>query len=410
MSAKTPLPPSARPGENPYAPGAGYQPPALTGRESQIRAVRILLERVGAGRPGRSLLIVGLRGVGKTVLLNTFEQIAEQAGWETTFHEIAGDPGEAEGFRDVMADAGHQLILKLDRRRHLGEAAVTALRTAWGVLRPTFKVSESGQPEMTIGGDPGAFAPTSLSRNLTDAFLELGVVAQQHKTGAMILLDEVQNLDKGDLSALIMALHRVSQKALPVVVIAAGLPNLPALASEVETYAERLFKVERIGQLDRSAALAAIVDPSKGLGVTYSDAALEAILVATDRWPYFLQEWGQKTWDSADSIRIDTDDTTRARPLVLDELDEGFFRSRYDRASERDRDYLYAMASLGAGPYVPADVWAAVRGGSAQSWAMYRARLIAKGLIYSPRRNEIDFTVPHFGAFLLREQARNETR
>ena len=374
---------------------------ALVGRESQIAAVKLLLERAAAGNPYRSLIVTGLRGVGKTVLLNRFEDMAQKADWPCVFKEISGDQSEGEDFRLVMALLARQLVLKMDRKRRLGAAAEGVI-SAIKQLRPKVSLSESGSPEITLSAELPSDDKSNLSSDLTEVFLELGKVAKAHKTGVLILLDEVQNLERGDLAALIMALHRVSQKGLPVVVIAAGLPNLPKLASQVETYVERLFKMESIGQLEEPAAKAALVDPAKAAGVSYTSAALAEILRVTDRWPYFLQEWGQKIWDESPSVVIDADDVVAATPLVLADLDRGFFHARGERASDRERDYLLAMAGLGAGPYAPSAIIERVVHGDAKTWATLRARLIAKGLIYSPGHNQIDFTVPHFGDYLKR--------
>jgi len=371
------------------------------GREPQIAAVKLLLERAAAGNPYRSLIVTGLRGVGKTVLLNRFEDMAQEADWPTVFKEISGDRSESEDFRLVMALLARQLVLKMDRKKRLG-AAAEGLISAIKQLRPKVSLSESGSPEITLSTELSADAESNLSADLTEVLLELGKVAKAHKTGVLILLDEVQNLEKRDLAALIMALHRVSQKGLPVVVIAAGLPNLPKLASQVETYVERLFKMESIGQLDEKAAEAALVDPAKAAGVSYTPSALVEVLRVTGRWPYFIQEWGQKIWDEAPSVVIDSDEVIASTPLVLADLDKGFFQARGARASDRERDYLLAMAELGPGPYIPSVIIERVAHGDAKNWAMQRARLIDKGLIYSPGHNQIDFTVPHFGDYLKR--------
>ena len=406
MTARDSLPPRQRPSDNPYAPGAGCPPRALAGRERQIEDVAVLIERAQAGNPYRSLIVTGLRGVGKTVLLNRFEDMAQAARWPTVFREIPGVPDDEDDFRSMMAAAAHHLLLQMNRTRRLGDAA-DSLLVAIRQLRPKVSVSESGTPEISLTVEGLSGQERALGTDLTEVFLELGKAARAHKTGVMILLDEVQNLDRADLGALIMALHRVSQKGLPVVVIAAGLPNLPKLASQVETYVERLFKMASIGQLDDADARAAISEPAHSIGVTFTPAALAEVSKAADRWPYFLQEWGQEIWDEATSTTIERSDVVRATPAVLAALDAGFFRSRYGRASDRERDYLHAMADLGAGPYGPAEVIAHVTGGDAKTWAQLRARLIGKGLIYSPGHNQIDFTVPHFGDFLQREQARS---
>ena len=345
--------------------------------------------------------MTGMRGVGKTVLLNRFEAMAEEVGWPSVFKEISGDHDEDEDFRLVMALLSRQLVLKMDRKKRLGAAAEDLIAVI-KQLRPKVSLSESGSPEISLFAEASSDSGANLSSDLTEVFLELGKVARQHETGVLILLDEVQNLERGDMAALIMALHRVSQKGLPVVVIAAGLPNLPRLAAQVETYVERLFTIESIGQLDEKAAKAAMSDSAGAVGVTYTSAALAEIFKVTDRWPYFLQEWGQKIWDEATSVVIDSDEVIRSTPLVLADLDKGFFHTRGERASDRERDYLLAMAELGDGPYTPSAVIKHVVHGDAKNWAMLRARLISKGLIYSPGHNQIDFAVPHFGDYLKR--------
>jgi hypothetical protein len=369
------------------------------GRSAQTDYVRLLLGRLVLGRHHRSLLITGLRGVGKTVLLNEFDAIARSGKWVTAFKEIPGDPRDAEPFRDMIATLVRRAILDLAIERRVKDAAIRTL----GVLRSFRPTAKVGDIEFGIGIEPipGRADSGALSDDLTDLFVELGDLAKTKGTGVLFLFDEIQNLSRPDLTALIVALHRVSQKNLPVAVIAAGLPTLPALAGEAASYAERLFAFETIDRFDAVDARAVLNDPIAP-EVTYDYDALDLILDESGRYPYFLQEWGQKSWDAALVSPITRADVERARPRVLEALDRGFFRVRFDRTTESEKAYLFAMAALGNGPHTTLSVARALGEDNTKTPSVYRDGLMRKGLVYSPSYGLIDFTVPRFGDYLTR--------
>ncbi len=344
---------------NPYTPGAGSRPPALTGRDEEIEAFRVLLARLKLGRPEKSMLITGLRGVGKTVLLNTFEAIAEEAGFRTAKSEITH---ETE-FRPLIA----RLARRVDVEAMLGRA-------------------DSGD----LGDD------------LSDLFVALGEAAAEHETGIVFLLDEVQFLDRADLEALIAALHQVSQRELPLTLAGAGLPQLPALTGAAKSYAERLFRFPTIDRLPDQAARDALELPAQAEGVDFERAATTRILELTEGYPYFLQEYGRHVWNVAAGPTISAEDVERAHDLVQLDLDESFFRVRIGRATKAELAYLAAMAHLGSGPYRSGEIAAKLGRPGPESVAPTRARLIEKGLIYSPSYGLNEFTVPQFDAFIRR--------
>lgn len=389
---------------NPYAPGAGAPPPELAGRDDEMAAFKLLIGRLSAGRPQQSLLLTGLRGVGKTVLLNRFQEIGSDAGWAISFKQVPGERDKQEPFREIIAEQSRRVLYELAR-----DGAVRAIaRKAMGVLRsfrPTMSLNPvTGAPEWSVGVEPVAGVADSgmLGDDLADLFLELGALAQAKGVGVLYLLDEVQYLRSADLSALIMAVHRATQRNLPITIVAAGLPQLPTLAAEAKTYAERLFDFRSVGALDSQAARRALVAPAAEWGVEYEEKALDLILRESDGYAYFLQEWGQKAWNLAPGPKITLDDAGAAQAAVTAELDAGFFRIRYDRATERERQYLQAMAELGDGPCQSSSVAAKLGLESPSRVSVFRDNLIRKGLIWSPDRGLLRFSVPHFADFLRR--------
>jgi hypothetical protein len=387
---------------NPFAPGAGTPPPELAGRESEINKIELLMRRVEAGRHERSLLITGLRGVGKTVLLNRFESLAEDGAWSVALREMKGPKDRPQPFRAVMAEMCRRALLDLGRDQQVADVA----RRALGALR-SFRLSatvhDTGAVEYSLGVEPlqGVADSGQLDLDLGDLFIELGRVARAKHTGVLLLLDEVQNLEQPDLAALIAALRRVDQKNLPLTAVAAGLPQLPVLAGEAKSYAERLFEFRSIGQLSVEATRQAFVGADES--VEWTGDALDLLVESTDRYPHFIQEWGKKVWEAASASPVQAGDVERARAHVIAALDTGFFKLRSDRATGREREYMATMARLGNGPYRSGEVarqMGGKKGGA--SVGVFRDNLIRKGLIYAPDHGLVDFTVPHFGEYMRR--------
>lgn len=382
------------PVRNPYTPGAGTKPPALTGRDPELERFRILIGRLEAGRHEKSMLITGLRGVGKTVLLNTFSDIGSDGGWFTANTEIR----QNTQLSSVMARLSRRVLLQMSALERFRDRA----RRALGVLSAF--VVRYGEAEIRIDVDaiPGVADSGDPEEDLADLLTEIGRVAQAGSTGAVFLMDEVQFLERQDLEALIAALHQATQEGLPVTVVGAGLPLLPRLVGEARSYAERLFDFRSIGSLDEAAARAALVLPAQEEGVEWEQDALNVALGYSDGYPYFLQEYGKHAWLVAAESPITGADVERAHPTVLSELDEGFFHVRVERATDAERRYMAAMADLGDGRQRSGAIASRLGHASSSVISVTRDSLLKKGLIYSPAHAYVDFTVPQFGAFIRR--------
>lgn len=380
---------------NPYTPGAGSRPPALTGRDAELEAFRVLLARLRLGRPEKSLLVTGLRGVGKTVLLNAFEAIAEEAGFRTATNEITH---ETE-FRPLVARMARRALLSISPLARMGERA----RRAVGVFK-AFTLRTPGGFELGVDVEPmlGRADSGDLGEDLSDLFVALGEAAIEHETGVVFLLDEVQFLARNELEALIAALHRVTQLELPLTLAGAGLPQLPALTGAAKSYSERLFRFPSIDRLDDRAARDALELPARLEGASYQRGAIGAILERTEGYAYFIQEYGKHVWNIARGPAITVHDVRRAHDQVQLELDESFFRVRIGRASKSELAYLSAMAHLGPAAHRSGEIAAAMGRSGPESIAPTRARLIEKGLVYSPIYGLNRFTVPQFDAFIRR--------
>ena len=380
---------------NPYSMGAGNPPPALTGREAQEQQFRTLLARLRGGLSDRSMIVSGLRGVGKTVLLLEFEGIAKDAGWTAPRPcEIKSDTD----FRSELADAAYQALLQLSARKAIGER----LRSFTGLLRG-FKVGASSAGSVEFSFDPDAISGSTgnLEHDLTNLFEELGQAAREHDTGVVFLIDEMQFLAREELEAVAAAMHRMSQRKLPVALVGAGLPQLPGLMVDAKSYAERLFAYPKLGPLSEDAARQALVAPARARDVAWDDDALARIVGESGCYPAFIQAYGKEAWNHAPRSPIRVSDVQGAEALVLAELDEEFFHVRFEKATEREREYMAAMADLGEGPYRTAEV--AKRLGRRPSYTSApRDSLIKKGLIYSPDYGQVDFTVPKFSPFMRR--------
>jgi hypothetical protein len=378
---------------NPYRPGAGTRPPALLGRDELIDHFGVAVRRALAGQPGKSVMPIGLRGVGKTVLLNRFAEIAGDEGLEVGFIEAP----ESGDFRSLLVNRLRKVLLAYDT----GKASAKVLR-ALRVLK-TFSLQTADGSRFSI--DVEAIAGQADSGNLvddvTDLLVAVGEAARDRRGGVLLAIDELQYLRGQELAALITAIHRTTQRDLPVILVGAGLPQLPGLAGDAKSYAERLFEFPMIGSLDREDARAAIVVPALAQGVEISTEALDAIFDRAHGYPYFLQEWGYHVWNAAAGSPIDLRVVDAVTPKVVKHLDENFFLVRFDRLTPAEKKYLRAMATLGPGPHRSGDISAEL-GVRVESVAPRRSALISKGMIYSPAHGDTAFTVPLFDQFLLR--------
>lgn len=383
------------PARNPFSPGAGTQPPELSGREKIIDNVALALTRTRNGLSARSQLLLGLRGVGKTVLLNRVEEMADAAGYLTILLEAP----EGRRLADLLVPPLRSTLFKLsriDKTRALAQRGLGILRG----FAHAFKVSV-GDVEFSVEALPGVADSGSLESDLPEVLLAVAAAAKEADRAVALLIDEVQYLSEPDLAALIVSIHKISQKRLPLLFVGAGLPALAGPAGEAKSYAERLFTFVDVGPLTDEAARAAIRAPVEREGVTITDDALTLIVNKTGGYPYFLQEWGAQSWNAAARPPITVADARRATDQALAELDQGFFRVRFDRLTPREKDYMRAMAELGPGPHRSGDV-AQSLGIGVTTAAPLRSGLIRKGMIYSPQHGDTAFTVPMFEAFLKR--------
>lgn len=385
------------PRKNPYAPGAGTKPPALVGRDKQIESFDILLERLENGYAEQSMIITGLRGVGKTVLLDVFREKAEGRGWATVEWEIE----KKAPFGPKVAAQARKALLQIAPKTRWKDRALRAAATL-----KSFTVTFSPDGAMTAGLDVDALAGAadsgSLSEDLSDLFVAIGEAARDHEVGVILLLDEIQFLQPEELEALIVALHRCTRRSLPITLVGAGLPQMPRLAGEAKSYSERLFRFVQIGELDASTdARDALVLPAKDLRVEFESPAVGSIVDYTQGYPYFLQEYGRIVWDEASASPIMLDDVESVLPLVEARLDESFFRVRAERTTELELRYLYAMAELGPEPHRASEVARRIKRTVEQAGPI-RSRLIDKGLLYTPGHGLAAFTVPQFDRYMIR--------
>jgi hypothetical protein len=380
---------------NPFSMGAGNPPRALAGREGQKEQFRNLLGRLQRGRSEQSIVLSGLRGAGKTVLLLEFESIADALGW------TAPDPIEIRpetDFRAELADAAYEALLRLNRRRALGDR----LKSFSGLLAG-FKLgmSTDGAMEFSFDSDALAGVTGNLERDLVHLFVELGETAKRHQTGVVFLIDEMQFLEREEMEAIAAAMHRMSQRQLPIALAGAGLPQLPGMLVEAKSYAERLFSYPVVGPLSEEAAIEALSEPAKEEGARFAGDALSRIVALSGCYPAFIQAYGKEAWNMAPSSPITLTDIEATEVLVESKLDEEFFHVRFEKATQAERRYMAAMADLGDGPARTSEVASRLQR-SVSSTSTPRESLIGKGLIYSPKFGEVDFTVPHFAAFMRR--------
>lgn len=388
------------PVRNPFNPGAGTPPPALVGRDALIETFRVAVQRTMQGRPGQSLMPIGLRGVGKTVLLNRFIEEARALG----AHAVLIEAPEDGNLRQLLAREARRVLVLLDRLGALSEKVKRALRVFKSF---TITLGPDGSLSGGINVDPeiGTADSGILADDVTDLFVALGEAAKDRDTALVIAIDELQYLSEEELGALIMATHRTTQLQLPVVLIGAGLPQLPGLAGNAKSYAERLFTFPEIGPLERNEGRLAVTRPAELEGIRVEPAAVEAILDHTHGYPYFLQEWAYETWNVAVGDAIQSADVKRAAPRVIEKLDTNFFRVRFDRLTPTEKKYLRAMAELGPGPHRSGEI-AREYGAKVESVGPMRSALIKKGMIYSPSHGDTAFTVPLFDEFLQRAMPR----
>jgi hypothetical protein len=382
---------------NPYAPGAGAPPPELAGRDQLLRKTSIALQRIASGRFGRSMILTGLRGVGKTVLLNRMRQEAEAVG----LIAVRLEASEGRSLPSLLVPGLKSAILKLNRGKAAADFVTRGLRSLAGFV--SVMKLKYHDIEVSLDLEPDEHFPTTanLDDSLSHLFQCVAMAAKEKKTAIVLFIDELQMLDEKELSSLISAFHVAAQDLLPITMVAAALPQIASKMGEAKTYAERLFEFPYIGQLDRGSAIRALGIPAEKLGVTYTDTALDAILQNTEGYAYFLQEWGKHAWDCATTSPITEEDAKIATVHALADLDASFFRMRFDQLTVMQKHYLRAMAELDQEP-CPSGKIATIMNKKVTALGTIREQLIKKGLIYSPSHGETAFTVPLFGAFMKR--------
>ena len=388
---------------NPFSPGAGSPPPELAGREGILEQARVLFGRVLAKRPEKSLLLTGLRGVGKTVLLNEIERIAAGQGFRT----ILVEAHEGKPLAVLLAPHLRRLLFDLDRLKGAGDK----VRQGLGVLRSFIGAIKVKVGELDIGLDiepqSGSADSGDLEVDLPNLFVAVSEAAQERGVAVAILIDEIQYFSAAELSALIMAMHKMQQRQLPLALVGAGLPILPGLAGESKSYAERLFCFPAVGPLPEADADRALQAPVRAEGVEFEREALHEIFKLTQGYPYFLQEWGYQAWNHAQASPIGAPVIRETSAVVSQRLDDNFFRVRFDRLTPREKKYLRAMTELGPGPYRTGDI-ADKLGVKINTLGPVRASLIKKGMVYSPSHGEMAFTVPLFDGFMRRAMPKFE--
>ncbi len=391
--------------QNPFAPGAGSPPPELAGRDELLDRIDIALGRVRAGMPTKSVLMVGLRGVGKTVLLDRARRAAEEAGLRTIWIEAPEN-------RSLPATLAPQLRVTLialsrnEKAKALAQRALRALAGFVGALRVKFEDIEVG---LDLEPEPGLADNGDLEHDLSALLEVTGEAAKGAGAAVALFVDELQYVKEPELAALITALHRAAQRQLPVVLVGAGLPQLRGRIGRAKSYAERLFDFPTVGPLREDAARRAIEKPALERGVEFEEAAIERIIEATHCYPYFLQEWGKHVWDLTPQPPVRLRDVEAASATAIAALDESFFRVRFDRLTPSEKRYLRAMADLGAGPHRSGDI-AQVLGKSVSTYAPLRAQLIEKGMVWSPSHGDTGFTVPLFDEFMHRIMPNDDWR
>ena len=383
--------------KNPFSPGAGSPPPELAGRGPLLDQARITLGRIKSGRPERSVLMVGLRGVGKTVLLNRIRELADELG----FSSILIEAHEGKSLGELLLPALRQVLIQLDRMAQISQKTKLGLRilkSFFNGLKVKFHDLEIG---IEVDPETGIADSGNLESDLAQVFIALGEAASDRGHAIALIIDEMQYLSEKELSALIMAMHQISQRQLPVVLAGAGLPQLVGLAGRSKSYAERLFQFPEVGALDPIDAMLAVQVPVQEQGMQFSDDALQEIVRQTKGYPYFLQEWGYQAWNIASGSPIEIAVVKRATQESIRRLDANFFRVRFDRLTPREKEYLRALADMGDTTQRSGDI-AERLNVKVQSIAPVRNGLIKKGIIFSPAHGDTAFTVPLFSEFMKR--------
>lgn len=385
---------------NPYTPGAGLVPSYLAGRDNTIQEAVESIVSLAHGYPVRSIVYYGLRGVGKTVLLNKIEEIAEEN--DVLYEHI--EVSERSSFKTSISF----YIQKLMSQISVNEQAKSVLKKAFSVLK-AFQITYSPEGEVGFGLKDEIDAAVGVSdtgnfqNDLTELFVAMGILAQKNDRAVCLFIDEIQYLKDDEFEALIAAIHRSNQRGLPITLFAAGLPKITKFAGDIKSYAERLFNFISIDSLATDAATLALTEPAKKLGVSYSKEAVKEILNVTAGYPYFLQEYGKQVWSFIKDERIDLDSVKAAYPVFEKNIDEGFFKVRYDRATPKEKEFMLAMAECDVLPCAMSQI-AAKMNTTVNSISPLRGQLIFKGFIYSARYGEVDFTVPQFKQYLKRTQ------
>lgn len=383
--------------KNPFSPGAGSPPPELVGRDPILEQARILLGRIKAKRPEKSMLLTGLRGVGKTVLLNEIERLAKAQGYRT----LSIEAHENKQLAPLIAPNLRTLLYDLDRMAGGGDKvkrALAALRGFIGALKVSIGDVSFG---LDIEPMKGTADSGDLEIDLPDLMVAVAEAAEERKCAVALFIDEIQYFSQKELGALIMGMHRLQQRQLPLVLLGAGLPILPGLAGESKSYAERLFSFPDVGALSEQDSAKALQEPALAAGVEFEVSALKAIFRLTKGYPYFIQEWGYQAWNLATDSPIAPRTVENATAAVVPRLDKNFFRVRFDRLTPSEKNFLRAMAELGPGPQRTGDI-AETLGVKITGLGPVRAKLIRKGMVYSPAHGDMAFTVPLFDEFMLR--------
>lgn len=383
--------------KNPFSPGAGSPPPELVGRDPVLEQARILLGRIKQKRSEKSMLLTGLRGVGKTVLLNEIKRMADGEGYRT----ISIEAVEGKALGPLLAPYLRSLLFDLDRMAGAGDKAkrgLAVLRSFVGALKLTVGDVSFG---LDIEPEKGTADSGDLEIDLPNLFAAIGEAAEDRECAVAIFIDEIQYFSSKELGALIMAMHKVQQRQLPLVLLGAGLPILPGLAGESKSYAERLFSFPNVGALSKEDTAKALREPAQEVGVIFENAALDEVYALTKGYPYFLQEWGYVAWNLATASPITLQVVRDAKEKVIPRLDENFFRVRFNRLTPSEKNFLRAIAELGPGAHRTGDI-AEILNVKITSLGPVRAKLINKGMIYSPAHGDLDFTVPLFDEFMIR--------
>ena len=383
--------------QNPFSPGAGSPPPELVGRDPILEQARVLLGRIKLKRPEKNMLLTGLRGVGKTVLLNEIERLARDGGYRT----LSIEAHEDKPLGPLIAPHLRMLLYDLNRIAGAGDKVkrgLAVLRSFVGALKVTVGDVSFG---LDIAPEEGTADSGDLEIDLPNLFVAVAEAAAERNTALAVLIDEIQYFSHKELGALIMAMHKVQQRRLPLVLLGAGLPILPGLAGESKSYAERLFSFPDIGALSEEDTAKALREPAQAAGVKFQTNALKEVFRLTKGYPYFLQEWGYQAWNLATASPITLEVVKNATSTVIPRLDRNFFRVRFDRLTPSEKNFLRTMAELGPGAHRTGDI-ADKLGVKVTSLGPVRAKLIKKGMIYSPAHGDMAFTVPLFDEFMVR--------